>query len=625
MQCLLFSVFSGLSPETVAGELNIGLFTQSMQAESYAEEWTWALRGGGAQFQMLGHQELAGSGTEFPLVIVDSVPMDETTGRALENWVHAGGLLIYAGVDAALKAIGENGEASYARDFPLSELLGANFSGFDEGLIGIYPQMVVSSELLSPLKTDDALRLGKVGIGHSIRIEAKDATVLARGVRLSPGQDGIIQKSFVPTILTREHGQGRVIFLTFSPGQIAHCYAGETDDQEALDCTGASQAHALMRWLTANLLWEERQIQLPLLWEAPGDRPHAVIVTGDVHHNPFEVDAAVRMGKRMDELALPLSLYLNGQIAPDFPEQYSALQRLDNLEVSPHSSDGEVYWTKRFRFTGALGILLDLKKALSLLEVPEYPSNRDWLISIRNESWQSDRWAWWAMEREGVGLVFDHIADTIENRGLYLAPNIWFEGGEEQKIFVPIFERSIATPVDNFRLEGNRARNMASLSSAQAEPCCIPLSYSAYTRYVERWHTLFGRLAAMGGLTEVWLWHPGGVALKHGFADMVNTLRRMKRDPAVFFLRGDVVASWRYNRELSRIQTERDAQGQISKLHLTSQPGDLKPMPPGSPSYTSTTSYWVLAPLNVPGWESREWSDPMGRPITVLTHPTDTR
>ncbi len=458
-------------------------------------------------------------------------------------------------------------------------------------------------------------------MGHTVSVEATDAEVLARGARLSPGPGGLVYKVTTPTILSKKYGRGRVVFLTFSPALIARCYPQDERRQEYRDCTGASQAHALMRWLTVNLLWEERQLQLPLLWEAPGDRPHAVIVTGDVHLNPFEVKAATKMGELLDELKVPLSLYVIGQIASDYPDEFNLLRQFKNLEISPHSASGDVYWTKRFKFTGSLGILYDFNKAQRLLGVPDYPSDRNWLISIRNESWQSDRGAWWAMEREGVGLVFDHIADSIQNRGLYLAPDIWFDGAEERRIFVPIFERSVSTPVDSFRLQGDSERNIASLSSAQPEPCCIPLSYFDYTLYVERWHALFDRLSIAGGLTEVWLWHPGGIALKSGFGKMVKTLQWMKSEPTVSLLRGDVVATWRFNRELQQIQVDRDAPGVISNISMLPSSGPLKPMPPGAPAAASTTSYWVLGSLNVPGWASREWVDAMGRTVTVLVHP----
>lgn len=616
---LLFLLFT--SHCLHASELKIGLLKHYTQGAIFSGEWAWALRGGGAEIKTLGYPDLATLSPDIPMLVIDNTPLDEHVAHHIEAWVHQGGLLIYAGANAAMHKITARGELQETRELLLSDMLGVSFIGHDPGLIGTYPDITVSSPLLSPLQTGDALRLGSIGVGHTVQVEATDAEILARSVRLSPGPDGMIHKLTTPTILLRKHGQGAVIFLTFSPGQISSCYPDLERNQEARDCTGASQAHALMRWLAANLLWEERRIQLPLLWEAPGDRPQAVIVSGDVHHNPFEVQASLKMGELLNKLELPLSLYIIGQIATDYPQEFIALQKLENLEISPHSASGKVYWSKRFRFTGALGILLDFKKAQKLLDVPDYPSDRGWLISVRNESWQSDKSAWWAMEREGVGLVFDHTADSIKNRSLYLAPHIWFEGGEQQRLFVPIFERSVSTPVDNFRLQGSSVQNIASLPSAQAEPCCIPLSYPEYSRYVERWHTLFGRLSTVGGLTEVWLWHPGGVALKNGFSDMLSTLQRMKTEPNVSILRGDVVASWRYNRELHRIQTKRNRHQEISTIKLMPATAQLKPLPPDAPALAASTSYWVLGSLDVPGWNTRQWTDPMGRTVTVLVHP----
>lgn len=604
-----------------AAELGIGLVEHHTEGTSFTQEWSWALRGGGAQFKMFDYRDFSTLNKQTPLLIIDNVPLDEEATHDLEKWVHQGGLLIYAGASAALQRIGDHGQVYESRELLSTTLLGASFAGFDRGQIGIYPDIIESSALLNPLEQGDALRFGAEGVGHIVSVEATDAKVLARGVRLSLGPGEIIHKSTTPTILTKKHGRGRVVFLTFSPAQIASCYPDIGNKLEPTDCTGASQAHALMRWLVANLLWEERQLQLPLLWEAPGDRPHAVIVTGDVHNNSFELKAAVKMGKLLDELGIPLSLYIIGQIATDYPAEISMLQQLDDLEISPHSATGRTYWSKRFKLTGALGILLDLKKAERLLSVPDYPDDRNWLISVRNESWASDRKAWRVMEREGVGLVFDHTADATQNRGQYLAPRLWFDGGEQQRLFVPIFERSIATPVDDFRLNDESSQNIALLSSAQAEPCCIPLSYSAYTRYVARWHALFDRLAINGGLTEVWLWHPGGVALKEGFAELVKTLNWMKNKPTVSILRGDVVATWRFNRERQTIVVNRGANGSISSIDLEPPTEPIKAMPAGAPVDASSTSYWVLGSLNVPGWTSRHWTDSLDRTVSVLVHP----
>jgi hypothetical protein len=169
----------------------------------------------------------------------------------------------------------------------------APITGFDPGLIDVYPDITVSSTLLSPLREGDALRFGAEGVGHTVQVETTDAEVLARGTRLSPGPNGIIFKSNAPTILSKRYGQGRVVFLTFSPARITLCYPVSSNNQDPRDCGGAGQANALMRWLTANVLWEERKLQLPLLWETPGDRPHAVIVTGDVHRITGDVHPSV--------------------------------------------------------------------------------------------------------------------------------------------------------------------------------------------------------------------------------------------------------------------------------------------------------------------------------------------
>ena len=608
-----------------ANVLSIGLVDHPESGGAYHQEWQWALRGGGAQFEPFDQQRLISSLTaDISLLVVDHTPLKPVAAHAVQKWVRNGGLLIMAGAESAMQRLNDAGDIQPGRSILLSSLLGIQFAGYDAGLTGLYPRLIKTDALLSPLQVGDALRLGETGLAHKLRLEVTDATVLARAARLSPGAGGMVIPSEEPTIVTRPYGAGRVVFLSFSPALVARCY---DDDSELaqLDCSGASQAHALMRWLTANLLWQEKKIQVPLLWESVSDKPHTVMITGDVHHNDFEVNAAVKMAKRMQKLDLPLSLYVIGEIAEHYPQQFAQLKMVNNLEISPHSDSGEVYWTKRFKFSRRFGILKDFISAQKHLQLPRYPEQRDWLISVRNESWQSDSGAWWAMEREGVGLVFDFTADSIVNHGLYLTPLQWFQGKEHQRLFVPLYERSIATPVDDFRLTDVSQYQMASLASAQAEPCCIPLSYAAYSAYVDRWHRLFSRLSSMGGLSEVWLWHPGGIAIKSGFADMEKTLNAMKKEPTVEFVRADVAATWRYNRELFQLEVERQADKAIASFSLSTPKYPVKPLPPDAPAFAKASRYWVLGELQVKGWQSGIRSDSAGRVVTVLSQSIETQ
>lgn len=604
-----------------AAPLKIGLVHHAQYGEAFAEEWRWALRGGGADFQAFEETRLHDLDAGISLLVIDNTPLGAAAAQAVSRWVEKGGLLIVAGAEAALQAVSPAGKVELQQNFLMSELLGADFVGFDPGLSGAYPAMTANSPLLSPLQAGDALRFGENGLGHSVRVQARDAKVLAEAQHLNPGPDGNYLSVATPTILSKPWGKGQVVFLSFSPAAIAHCYPDVDKALAARDCSGAAQARALMRWLPANLLWEARKLQLPLLWEAPGDRPHAVALTGDVHNRPSEVTAAVKMGKIFNRLELPLSLYLVGEISVTHRDAFQTLKSLEDVEISPHSADGEVYWTRRFKLNRSLGILRDFQRAQQLLGVEKYPGARSSLISVRNESWTSDQNAWGMMAREGAGLVFDFTADAIKNTGLYLAPRSWFRGGEEKRLFLPLFERSVSTPVANFRLRGELETQLALLASAQAEPCCIPLSYQVYSDYVMRWHRVFDRLSRVGGLTEVWLWHPGGVASKGGFDYMTNSLRQMQQSDRVRFFRSDVLATWRYNREQHRVDVARQADGQIQTMRLLPAKQAIKPLPDGAPSEAATTSYWVLGKLTVPGWKTREWVDQAGRSVTVLVHP----
>ncbi|WP_348759135.1 hypothetical protein [Candidatus Methylocalor cossyra] len=616
-----------------AAPLVLGLGVAPGTGGLLADEWAWALRGGGAEFRRLTPGELAAPPQELPLLVVDSIPLSEAARRGLGIWVERGGLLVYADAAAALATLGPDRRLHWGRELSAPELFGARFAGFDRGLPGTYPAVVAASALLAPLQPGDALRLGDAGVGHRVRIEATDAEVLAQSARLSPGADRrLVLETKVPTILTRRHGAGRVVFLSFSPGAVAACYPRPAPPMAATDCSGAGSAHALMRWLVANLLWEERHLQLPLIWEAPGDRPHAVIVTGDVHDHAdtWEIRAALSMAERLAKLGLPLSLYLYGNLAQKAPAEVAALRAFPDLELGTHSVQGKLYIAQKFGFWGfgaARGILADIRQAETLLQLPHYPQGRGWLRSTRSHVWRSDGSAWEAMRRAGIGLAFDHVADRLDRDHPWQVPSEWFTGGEWRRLFVPLFEHSIATVGGQFRLPEEAQRDLALLASAQPETFNFYWPFRIYLDYVRRWHALFGRLATLGGVTEVWLWHPGGVAGRQayegrpGFDELEQLLREFRAEPSVLFLRGDVAATWRANRERYRLRVERDPAGRVRALDLAPPTAPPYPLPPGAPAAAATLSYWVIGPLQVPGWSARQWTDPSGRTITVLTRP----
>jgi hypothetical protein len=525
-----------------------------------------------------------------------------------------------------MRAVGANGQMRALRDVVAPELFGVRFMGFDPGLVGTYPRIVEASPWLSPLLPGDGLRLGLAGVDHDILLEPTSAKVLARSLRLSPGPGGFTLASAAPTIVLNRIGKGAVLFTSFSPGQVAACYPKFRESQEPLDCSGAGNAHALMRWLAANVLWEGGRMQIPLLAEAPGNQPHAVIVTGDVHDHPGqpEIKAAHRLATIFNRLRLPLSYYLVGTLATSAPAEFKRLREFGNLEISNHSARGKTYTNDKFE---PLDVLPDLKQAETLLEIPPYPGGRGWLLSMRSHGWGSTRAAWNAMRRSGIGLAFDNVADRLPNDPSRITEK-WFDGGERERLFVPLYEKSITTGAFpfpfSFKLDNEEQMDMASLPSAQAEPCCHPMPYSNYSRYVERWHDLFDRLAMVGGVTEVWLWHPGGVDVKNAYDEVERTLLYMQSRKSTGFLRGDVAATWRANRERYRIRVARRENGAIQAMTILAPDAPTVVLPPGAPAAAASTSYWVIGDLKVPGWSSRSHKDAYGRTITFLLNPLRT-
>jgi hypothetical protein len=125
----------------------------------------------------------------------------------------------------------------------------------------------------------------------------------------------------------------------------------------------------------------------------------------------------------------------------------------------------------------------------------------------------------------------------------------------------------------------------------------------------------------MGGLTEVWLWHPEGVLFNNGFSEVNNSIKAFINESNVTMFRGDEVATWRANRERFTVNPEWDSHGQLKSLHLSvPRPVPLS-LPVESNSACSTISYWIIGDGSIPGgWTSSRWSDPYGRTITRFSH-----
>jgi hypothetical protein len=611
---LLTSLALLLTHALQAAPTQIGIIKHPSAEVKFTDEWLWALRGGGAMLDLRSPDSLTSISPDTVLLILDSIPLSSAATHSLEGWVKKGGLVIYSGGPE----IAANAEAQ--------ALFGIRFAGRDPGQMESYPRLIRTSPLTSPLLEGDALRLGTQGLGHNARFDALDRNErLALTARLSPGPGGFVVRKEAPTLITHRLGAGRVVFAGFSLGRVGSCYPEQIQNQGKLDCSGASGAHALMRWLTVNLLWEERKLSIPLLWDAPGNRPHAVIITGDVHNNRTETSdwASVRMAEIAERTGTPISLYLEGQIAQRAPDFLAKLKSFKPLEISSHGLNGRVYLSQKYLFR-SLGILHDLWKAESLLGMGHFPDDRKWLSSTRSHGWISDRNAWWAMRQMGIGLVFDQVADSLVSDTPWRVMPSWFSAEITSRLYIPLFEHSISTAKDDFLLDADQALDIANLASAQPEPVASLISYPEYTAYVKKWHNVIGRLSSMGGLTEVWLWHPEGVMDSQSFAEVENTLRDFHRENSVTFIRGDVVATWRANRERLRVKPVRNSLGELTALTLEPLIRKLLPLPPGAPDAASSVGYWVMGPAKLPGWSSYEQIDPLGRVVTLLSHPLPT-
>ena len=302
---------------------SIGIFSNDSSTSDPADEWIWALRGGGIDVIKLRQTNLNNIHKQIELIIIDDIALTRQTQSSIIEWIKAGGLLVVAGADAALQTRISSTQLQLESDFVLGQILGARFGGWDPGLKGSYPYIVQQSALISPLLAGNGVRLGQAGIDTDIIIESAGATVLAQSARLNPEAipEGITAIAH-PTILTHRTGLGSTVFLAMSLARVASCYSAATG--EPTDCSAASTARALMRWLTVNLLWEKKGIQLPLYWEIPTERPHGILITGDVHHNDTSIRSARWVAQNMEAAGLPLSLYIVGRVGESFPKHLQA-------------------------------------------------------------------------------------------------------------------------------------------------------------------------------------------------------------------------------------------------------------------------------------------------------------
>ena len=607
------------SQDIASQEVNIAV----VAPHDIRQEWIWALRGGGLNIVpgslTLNESEF----NDLSLIVIDSTPISSKYSNSLYDWVFSGGILIYSGSGSALQSLTNVGSTKHGVIVKDPELLGVDYDGIDPGQLNYYPRVVRSTPLLSPFIANDGIRFGRNGVGHNYRFKPRHGSeVLARSSRLSLGNDGYILIKDNPTIITHRLGKGLVIFNAFSLGDISACYSslGLT---KKIDCSGAGTAHAMMRWSVANSLWELKGIQVPFPLESPGPGHHALIITGDVHNNPAETRsyASLQMAEIFEHNKVPLSLYVEGEIGRTAPDLIMKLKATQGVELSTHGLNGKIYMSKLYKLK-SLGIYNDFRSSESLLGVPSFPQRKH-LTSFRSHGWLSDEGAWKAFHLSGVGLVFDHVADSVDQSNPVRITPLWYEKPFKERLFVPVFEHNVSTAWADFKLSPLQSLNIANLASAEPEPT-FRMPYEIYTNYVHDVHSVIHRLSSMGGLTEAWLWHPEGVLFNNGFGQVDKLIKVFSNEGNVSMFRGEEVATWRANRERFTVKAEWDNLGSIINLHLSVPRPELLPLPKESSPSCSLVSYWVIGSGHLPGkWQTSSWNDPYGRVITRYSHPAN--
>ena len=602
--------------------LEVGILQSEDSSLDHALHWQRALRGGGFRVRKSIDMKSLPDVGQMPLLVIEDRCISGDGADALEQWVSDGGILL-------INAIGCKTEADTPHHAGPNELAATRLAlaglapgDADPGLAGLYPRIVDSRPLVSPFQAGDGIRLGSAGIDQQRRIRAENATILARGYRLEPGPGAMVRPSDQPTITVRQRGRGAVVYFHFSLGTVAGCYPDSAG--QATDCSGAGTARFLMRSVVANALWGIRGIQAPLPWETPGSSKVNVVITGDVHADKeaYQVRSARKMALALEDTGAQITYFISGKVARRFPEHVDALRDRENVSLATHSVEEVKY--RPGEFDGASAIRDDVRATEALLAQPSWPEDRKWLTAFRTHGWASnetDAGAWSGMADAGIGLVFDHNADAILPSQRASAPSEWFEGDIARRLFVPMIESSVSTEADEFLLDESLIDRIASLGSPEPDPCCNDsVRFDAYADYVAAWHRAFARIGAVGGATEVWLWHPSTPVWKGGLERLQRMLGDMRDDSGVSFVSANGVATWAYNRERVSIEPQHEAGDHLSELGFRiDSAGELLPAPPGASASVATVSYWVIGEADPPGWQTRRWRDNYDRTITVMT------
>lgn len=592
--------------------LELGILADPDSVIEAGSQWNWAIRGTSLGFSELEASAFRLDAARMPLVVLEDACLPEEAFERLEAWIESGGLLIINGLECRAAP------ARRANRGHRAGLAGLSVLADDPGLHGLYPRVSGKTPLLAPFEAGDGIRFGRAGIARTTRLHADSVTVLARGYRIEPGPGDWVRPSDAVTIASRRIGRGRIVFLNFSLAEIAACHPD--CEGRPVDCSGAGTARALMRYLLANLLWEERGVQIPLRWETPGDQALGVVLTGDVHpaEDAYQVRSARLMAERIAGPESPLTYFVVGDVARLSSQHFEALRSMPGVALGTHSAQGRKYIARDI--SGAEAVQADIRASESLLGMPSRDEGRRWLVGVRSHGWASDRPAWRAMERAGVGVVFDHNADAVLPEVEASAPLEWFQSDVSRRLFVPTLERSVHTEADDFVVPGELEESIFSLGSPEPDPCCNwAVTFDAYNDYIVAWHEQFLKLGAMGGATAVWLWHPSTPVWKGGLDGLERFVDELAADDRTALFSAHELATWAYNRERVHAIPKWTASGRLNGLSGQVDAEALAPLPPGASEAAGTVSYWVLGQAEPEGWHARQTRDSLGRDVTVLS------